>query len=205
MDVWDWLCGLRRWWWMLVAFPGLALTMSLWFAPTALLETTWRINVYSDDPELVNAPGYFDYIFLDDFEMLLRTDVLGDLIYMDLPSEVREFLSREQFGDMLSSERKANFVQITVSGTDAEVIRIVADTIDANLPDIANTYLLPPGYASGPLTINRLDEIDSPGLSQQPRIIFVCAITVATLLVSIAATGVAEWLRLSYRAKYSVR
>ena len=205
MDFWDWLKGLRTWWWMIIVFPLLAASISWIAAPEPQYESRWTVNIYFDDPERANNPAYFDFIFLDDFHLLMQTGALGDMTYLRLPDDVQATLSRDAFGKMVDSSRKAHFVEITVSGDDPEIVTVVAETIVANAEEVANFYLVPPTYRGGSATVNLLDPISAPELNEQARLTTVGSVTVATLLVSIAATGVAEWLRRSYRAKYSAR
>jgi hypothetical protein len=126
-------------------------------------------------------------------------------MYTRLPRGVQARLDRDEFGSMINSTRKARFVEITVTGDDPELIRTVANTINDNLVEVTNLYLVPPDYRFGPANINVLDPISEPALNTRDRLVTVGSVTVATLLASIAATGVAEWLRLSYRAKYAAR
>lgn len=205
MDFWDWLKSLRRWWWIIVLFPLLAAGISWVAAPEPKYETTWTVNIYFDDPALTNSPGYIDFVFLDDFHLLMQTGVLGDVMYLRLPEDTQARLTRDEFGQMVDSSRKAHFVEIVVSGDDPDIVRVVADTIDGNVTEIANHYLVPPTYRNGSATINTLDPITEPELNSRPMYTFIGAITGGTLLASVAATGVAEWLRLSYRAKYAER
>ena len=201
MDIWDWFRSLRRWWWMIVIFPILAAAISWVVAPEPEYESHWTVNIYFDEPTLTNSPGYIDFVFLDDLALLMETGVLGDVIYLRLPEETKLNLSREEFGDMVRSSRRAHFVEITVAGIDPAQVSTVSSTIDANLAEVANLYLVPPDYRFGAATINVLDPITEPALNTRDRLVTVGSITVATVLASIAATGVAEWLRLSYRAK----
>lgn len=205
MDIWDWFRGLRRWWWMIVVFPLLAAGISWLLAPEPQYESRWTVNIYFDEPSVTNSPAYIDFVLLDDFDLLMETGVLGDVMYTRLPEDVRAALTRGEFGDMVKSSRKARFVEITVAGDDPEIITQVANTINENLTEVTNLYLVPPDYRNGPATINVLDPISEPALNTRDRLVTVASITVATLLASIAATGVAEYLRLSYRAKYAVR
>lgn len=205
MDFWDWLKSLRTWWWIIIVFPLLAAAITWLAAPEPEYESRWTVNIYFDDPTLANNPGYIDFIFLDDLHLLMNTGVLGDVIYLRLPEEVQAQISRQEFGGMIDSARKAHFVEITISGDDPEIVRIVADTIDQNLQEVANHYLVPPTYRLGAATINVLDPITEPTLNEQDRLIMVGSVTVGTLLLSVAATGVAEWLRRSYSLKYSAR
>lgn len=205
MDIWDWFKSLRRWWWMIVVFPLIAAGISWVAAPEPKYESTWTVNIYFDDPQLTNNPGYIDFVFLDDFTLLMDTGVLGDVMYLRLPEQTQEAVTRYEFGDMFSSKRHAHFVEITVTGDDPELVKQVATTLDENLTEVANLYLIPPDYRFGPANINVLDPIPEPTLNTRDRLVTVGSITTATLLASIAATGVAEWLRLSYRAKNSAK
>lgn len=205
MDIWDWLRSLRRWWWMIVVFPALAAGISWLVAPEPRYESSWTVNIYFDDPSITNNPGYIDFVLLDDFDMLMRTGVLGDVMYTRLPEDVQSHLDRDEFGAMFHSSRKARFVEITVAGDDPALIKTVANTLNDNLTEVTNLYLVPPDYRFGPATVNVLDSINEPALNTRDRLVTVGSVTVATFLASIAATGVAEWLRLSYRAKYSAR
>ncbi len=205
MDIWDWLRGLRRWWWMIVVFPAIAAGITWLAAPEPRYESSWTLNIYFDEPSLTNSAGYVDFVLLDDFDLLMRTGVLGDVMYTRLPEDVRARLDRDEFGQMVHSSRKARFVEITVTGHDPDLIKAVATTINDNLTEVTNLYLVPPDYRYGPATVNVLDAVSEPVLNTRDRMVMVGAVTVATFLASIAATGVAEWLRLSYRAKYAER
>lgn len=203
MDIWDWIKGLRRWWWMIIVFPVLAAGVSWFAAPEPEYETRWTVNVLFGDPNFANSPTYFDFIFLDDFDLLVQSGVFGDILYLRSPEEVKTAITREEFGEMVSSSRKAHFVEIVVSGNDPEIIDSVADTIQANSEEVANQYLVPPTYNLGPAEINIVDERTEPAVNREPRLVVVGSVTVGVLLASIAATGVAEWMRMSYRAKYA--
>lgn len=205
MDIWDWIKSLKRWWWIIVLFPLLAAGFSWLTAPEPQYESRWTVNVLFDDPALANSPAYFDFIFLDDYHLLMRTGALGDMIYLRLPEDVQAQLSRDEFGQMVDSSRKAHFVEIVVSGDDPEIVSIVAETIEANSEEIANHYLVPPTYRLGAAKINTLDPINEPAINTGPRTVYVGSVTAGALIASVAATGVAEWLRMSYRAKYADR
>jgi hypothetical protein len=205
VDIWDWLRGLRRWWWMIIVFPVGVAAIAWVAAPEPRYESSWSLNIYFDDPSITNNPGYIDFVLLDDFDLLMRTGVLGDVMYTRLPEDVKARLHRDEFGAMFHSSRKARFVEITVVGDDPELIRTVANTLNDNLTEVTNLYLVPPDYRFGQATVNVLDPISDPALNTRDRLVTVGSVAVATLLASIAATGVAEWLRLSYREKYAAR
>ena len=205
MDFWDWLKSLRTWWWIIVVFPLLAASVTWLLAPEPEYESSWTFNAHLGDPERTNSPAYFDFVFLDDFAILLRSAVLGDIIYLELPEDVQAELTRQEFGDMFTSSRRATSVEVTVTGNDPDLVRIVATTVQENVEEVGNFYLIPPTYSAGPLKVNMLDPISEPTLNERDRLVTVGSVTVATLLVSVAATGVAEWLRRSYSAKYSAK
>lgn len=205
MDFWDWLNGLKRWWWMLIAIPAVAagVTWLLW--PQPQYQTSWTVNVTFADPELSNNPVYFDFVFLDDLDQLVKSSLLGDIIYLRLPEETQAQLTRDQFGEMVTSSRTAREVEITVNGDDPDLVLQVAQVIDANLEEVMNSYMVPADYVNGPGTINVLTPMTEPELSTRDRLLGVGAVTLAAFLVALAATGVAEWLQMSYRAKYAAR
>lgn len=205
MDFWDWIKGLRTWWWIIVVFPLLAASVTWLVTPEPEYEARWTVNIYFDEPTLTNSPAYIDFVFLDDLHLLMRTGALGDVMYLRLPEEVQAQLSRQEFGDMIDSSRKAHFVEIVISGDDPQNVVAVAETINENLEEVANSYLVPPAYRYGEATINVLDPVSDPVLNDRERLTTVGAVTVGTLLVSLAATGVAEWLRHSHSAKYAAR
>lgn len=205
MDLWDWLRGLKRWWWMLVLFPGLAAVTTWLLAPQPQYTTTWTVNILFDDPQYANNQNYFDFLLLDDLDSLMRSGALGDVMYLKLPEGTQTDISRQEFGDMIQSRRQGRSVAITIAGDDADVVQIVAETITANLENVANDYLLPVDNTRGPVTVNVLDEIPAPTLDTTTRLVTVGAVTFGTILLSLAATGVAEWLRMSYRAKNSAK
>lgn len=190
---------------MLVVFPGVAFGLTWVLAPEPKYESSWTVNIFFDNPELTNDPRYIDFVFLDDLHLLMRTGALGDVMYLRLPEEARAELSREQFGDMISSSRKAHFVEITVAGQSPDRVADVVEVIQQNLEEVANVYLVPADYRYGPATINILDPAGEPTLNTSQRVRLVAAVTLATFLVSLAATGVAEWLRMSYQAKYETK
>lgn len=205
MDIWDWFASLKRWWWMLIVFPVLAAAITWVASPKPLYESTWTINIFFDEPSLTNSPGYIDFVLLDDFDLLMRTGALGDVMYLRMPENVQQSVSREDFGEMFSSSRKANFVGLTVRADDPELVTTVANTLNDNLTEVTNLYLVPPDYRFGPANVNVLDPVSEPELNTRDRLVNVGAITLATLLVSLGATGVAEWLRLSRQAKYAAK
>lgn len=205
MDIWDWIKGLRTWWWMIVVFPLLAASITWIVTPEPQYETRWSVNIYFDDPDLASNPAYFDFILLDDLALLIESGTLGDMIYLRLPEDVQASLTRQEFGGMVDSARRARFVEITVSGDDQGLVSLVAESINTNLEEVTNFYLIPPTYRGGAATVNLMDPIQPPELNERSRLITVGSVTVSTAILSVAATGVAEWLRLSYRAKYSAR
>lgn len=190
---------------MLLVLPLLAAGISWLAAPEPLYESRWTVNIYFDDPMLTNNPAYIDFVLLDDLHLLMGTGVLGDVIYLRLPEDMQENLTRDQFGAMVDSSRKAHFVEIVISGDDPAMVSIVAEVMSDNLQEVTNHYLIPPTYRAGSATVNVLDPITEPAINTRPRNVFVGSITLGTFLASVAATGVAEWLRLSHRAKYGAR
>jgi hypothetical protein len=204
MDLWDYLKGLRRWWWLLIVMPLLAFGgASFLLIPAAKWEVRWEsVIVFNGDPNVANLSQYLDSVVLDDMAQLLESDVLGDRVYLNLPEAVTSRYSRSEVGAMFSTVRHARFVEFTVRADEADVATIVAETTQHTMPEAINLYLIPADFTRIPAHVSVTDMLSQPELQTTERMIKVGGITLAGLIVGFAASGVAEWLRLSYSAKY---
>jgi capsular polysaccharide biosynthesis protein len=207
MDVWSYLKGLRRWWWLLLLFPVVAFALAHFILiPPAKWTISWNSAiVFNGDPNAANSAVYLDYVLLDDMTHLLASDVLGDRVYANLPDDITSEYDRGEIGEMFSSYRHSRFVEITVSGDDPDVVRVVGETTREALPEAVNQYLTPPDFARIPAQISVTTLPSEPEQQTRERLIRVGGITLAGLALGFGAAGVAEWLRLSYRAKYGER
>jgi capsular polysaccharide biosynthesis protein len=207
MDLWMYLRALVRWWWLMLLVPLVAFALAfLVFFPSAPWQTTWTTLVtFEGNPQKASSFSYIDFIVLDDMEHLLQSDVLGDRVYMDLPEEITQRYTRDEIGNMYSSYRHARFVQIWVTGGDPEVLEAVARTTEAILPEAVNEYLVPPDNAKFPGMVQTMDEITAPVQLTMDRFLKIGAVTAAGGAAALCLVGAAEWLRLSYRAKYAAR
>jgi capsular polysaccharide biosynthesis protein len=207
MDLWTYLRALVRWWWLLLVVPLIAFALGFFvFFPSAPWQTSWTTLVtFEGHPQKANSFNYIDYIVLDDMEHLLHSDVLGDQIYMNLSAEITEQYTRDEIGEMFSSYRHARFVQIWVTGKDPAVLETVARTTEEILPDAVNQYLVPPDNADFPGMVETMEEITAPAKLTNDRFLKIGAVTAAGGAAALCLVGAAEWLSLSYRAKYGVR
>lgn len=207
MDLWDYLQGLRRWWWMLVVVPVLAFALaSFVLIPPAKWAVTWTSAIVFDgDPNVANHSAFLDYVLLDDMANLLRSEVLGDRVYLALPEEVTERYSREDVGAMFDAMRHARFVEITVAADDPEVAETVARVTRTEMPEAINLYLVPPDFTRIPAHVSVTTLPTDPELQTRDRMIAIGGITLAGAILGVTGAGVAEWLRLGYREKYGAR
>jgi capsular polysaccharide biosynthesis protein len=207
MDLWTYLRALVRWWWLLFLVPLIALALSFFvFFPSAPWQTSWTTLVtFEGNPQKASSFNFIDYIVLDDMEHLLKSDVLGDRVYMNLPEEITQRYTRDEIGDMYSSYRHARFVKIWVTGEDPEVLATVAKTTEAVLPEAVNEYLVPADNANFPGMVETMDEITAPVQLTKDRFLKIGAVTAAGGAAALGLVGAAEWLRLNYRAKYAAR
>lgn len=207
MDLWDYLKGLRRWWWLLIAVPALAFAFAhLLIFPAAKWEVRWEsVIVFNGDPNIANLSQYLDSVLLDDMGRLLESDVLGDLVYANLPEDVTSDYSRSDVGAMFSSVRRARFVEFIVTADDPDVATVVAETTQRTLPEAINLYLIPADFTRIPAHVSVTDMLTEPELQTRDRMIKVGGITLAGLITGFAAAGTAEWLRMSYSAKYGAK
>jgi len=207
MDLWDYVRGLRRWWWMLLVFPALAFALaSFILIPPANWEIGWdAVIVFNGDPAVANNANTLDSVVLDDMALLLESEVLGDRVYLDLPEDVTSRYSRSEVGEMFSAARHGRFVEITVAADDPDVATVVAETTENALPEAINRYLIPPDFTRIPAHVSVTSMLTEPELQTRDRMIRIGGITIAGAVAGVAATGMAEWLRMSYSAKYGAR
>lgn len=207
MDLWSYLAAMKRWWWILLGVPLIAFSLAFFlFFPSAPWQTTWTsVITFPGDPNKSSSFNYIDFIVLDDMEHLLHSDVLGDQVYMQLPPEMAERYTRGEIGDMFSTHRHARFVEIRVTGDDPEMVETLAKTTEAVLPEAVNQYLIPADNPNFPSRVETMDPITEPARLTKERYLKVGAVTAAGGALGLCLVGAAEWLRCSYRAKYSVR
>lgn len=207
MDLWTYLRAVARWWWLVLLVPTLAFLLAfVVFFPSAPWQTTWTTLVAFDgNPQKASSFAYIDFIVLDDMEHLLKSDVLGDRVYLSLPEKITDRYTRDEIGDMYSSYRHARFVQIWVTGDDPEVLETVARTTESLMPEAVNEFLVPPDNANFPGMVETMNEITEPVQLTRKRFKDIGAVTAAGAAAAFCLVGVAEWLRLSYLAKYEAR
>ena len=192
---------------MLVAVPLVAFLLSFFvFFPSAPWQVSWGSFItFAGNPGKASSFNYIDFIVLDDMEHLLHSDVLGDVVYLNLPEEVTTNYTREQVGSMFTSYRHARYVQIWVTGDDPQVVETVARVTENILPDAVNQYLIPADDANYPGKVETMNGLTAPMKLTLERYRKVGAVTAAGGAVALCMVGAAEWLRCSYRAKYGTR
>lgn len=203
MDLWTYLRSLLRWWWLALLAPVAAFLIGFFILfPSAPWQASWTVFMgFNDNPMRSNSFAYVDYVVLDDIGHLLESDVVGDLVYMNLPGDVTGEYSREQIGEMYSSYRHARFVDIRATGDDPEVVDIVARTTEGILAEAINDYLIPPDNPNYPGVVETMNPIGEPEQLTLDRLKNIGAVTLAGGALGLVLVGVAEWARLTYRAK----
>ena len=206
MDLWTYIRGLKRWWWLIIVFPIAAFGVASLALPAAKWTVTWDSAIVANgDPNAANRSASLDFVVLDDMSHLLASDVLGDRVYLQLPENITREYSRAEVGKMFDSFRHARFVEITVSADDPDVARTVAEVTRNALPEAINLYLIPPDFSRIPVQVSVTSFPREPELQTRDRMIKVGGVTIAGVAAGFGAAGVAEWLRLSYREKYGAR
>ena len=207
MDLWTYLRALVRWWWMLIGVPIVAFVLAFFVLfPTAPWQSTWTtLMTFEGNPAKANSFVYADFIVLDDLERLIRTDVVGDLLYMRLPDEITSRYTRDDVGDMFRTYRHARYVQTWVTGDDPDVVKTLASTMEALLPEAVNEYLIPADSTAYPGKVETMDRITEPTRMTRDRWLRIGAVTGAGVIAGFCLVGAAEWLRMSYRAKYGAK
>lgn len=207
MDLWTYLKSFARWWWIVLVVPAATFAVAVFLLfPSAPWQASWNTFIgFNDNPARANSYVYVDFIVLDDIEHLIQSDVAGDLLYLRLPEDITTEYSREEIGEMFSSYRHARFVEIFVTGDDANVVDVVAQTMEEILPEVVNQYLVPPDLPNTPGVVETMDELQPAEQLTNERWLNVAAVTGASIALALCLVGIAEWLRLSYRAKYGER
>gem|GEM_PF-3454528 len=207
MDIWMYLKSIRRWWWLLLAPPVIAFGfVTFVLFPSAPWQVTWTsVVTFAGNPDKASSFNYADFVVLDDMAHLLESDVIGDLVYLNLPESITDEYSRTDVGDMFSAYRNSRFVQIWVTGDNPAVLEQVAKTTEAVLPDAVNQYLIPADDANYPGKVETVDQITPPKQLTLDRWMKIGALTAAGGGLGLILVGVAEWLRLAHQAKYGAR
>lgn len=201
------LKSMRRWWWLLLAPPVIAFGLAVFVVfPSAPWQTTWTTLVtFAGNPDKASSFNYADFVILDDMAHLLESDVIGDLVYLNLPESITDDYSRADIGDMFATYRNSRFVQIWVTGDDPAVLEQVAKTTEAILPETVNQYLIPADDVNYPGKVETMDQITPPKQLNLDRWTKIGALTAAGGGLGLILVGAAEWLRLSHQAKYGAR
>lgn len=207
MDLWTYLRALVRWWWLLLGVPLIAFALAFFVLfPSAPWQSTWTTLItFEGNPSKASSYVYADYIVLDDMEQLIHTDVIGDLLYLRLPESITSEYSRDEIGEMFTTYRHARFVQTWVTADDPELVKTLATTMEALLPEAVNEYLIPADSTSYPGKVETMDEITEPARQTMERWRNIGAVTGAGLVGGACLVGAAEWMRISYREKYGER
>lgn len=207
MDIWDYLTSLRRWWWIPIGLPIIAFALAwLVLFPTAPWQSSWTTLItFSPQPARANSDQYIDFILLDDMQLLLKTGAMGDLVYANLPEDVRSELTRSELGDMFSSYRHARFVEIFVTGDDPETVKQVAATTNEVMPEIVRDYLIPANNPDIPGTVDTLTPVSEPTQLTKERYVRIAAVTIGAFLIAMCIAGIAEWMRRLHVLKYGSR
>lgn len=207
MDIWTYVNALRRLWWLAVAAPLGAFLLGFFILfPSAPWQSTWStLMTFEGNPSKANSFVYADFVVLDDLQRLIRTDVIGDLLYLRLPEDITSRYSREEVGEMFSTYRHARYVQTWVTGSDPEVVQTLAREMEALLPEAVNEYLIPADSTAYPGKVETMDYITEPERQTRERWLKVGAVTGAGAVAGLCLVGAVEWLGMSYRAKYGAR
>ena len=118
MDLWTYLRGLKRWWWLVIVIPVAAFALASVVVPPAKWTVTWTSAiVMNGDPNAANRASVLEYVLLDDMTHLLHSDVLGDLVYLQLPDSITSDYSRSDVGEM--------FVYVMMKPFSHKIIKLI--------------------------------------------------------------------------------
>jgi hypothetical protein len=201
MDLWTYLKALRRWWWLVLGIPAIALIASFVLLPAAQWETEFKAMIlFPNHPDYTGSAGRQDSVIIDDMATLFVSDVFLDDVHDALPADSRESLPPSEISTMLSAVRYSRAVTVTVKGESPEDVTVVAETVQTVMPEAVNAHLLVP--ENPPATMDVIDYVGEPVQQTTQRILTVAVITATAGVAALCLVAVIESLRLSYRAKY---
>jgi len=204
MDVWTYLGALRRWWWLALGIPAVALILAALLVPAAPWQSEFRAFVVMDsEPDNSANPFFGESIILDDTAMLVDSEVMIDHVHGTLPSEMQASVSTDDIARMVSAVRYSRAVTVTASGDSPEEVKAVAEAMASYLPDAVNTYLVPPKLREADVRL--IDPVSEPVKQTRERMVTIGSITASAAIGGLCVVALAEGLRRSYRAKYGVR
>jgi hypothetical protein len=204
MDLWSYLGALRRWWWLALGVPAVALIAAVLLVPAAEWQTEFRAFVVMDsEPDNTANPFFGESIILDDIAILVDSTAMVDHVHATLPTEMQASVSAEEIADMLSAVRYSRAVTVTAGGDSAAEVMVVAESVAAYLPEAVNAYLVPPKFKEAEVRL--IDPVQEPVKQTRQRLITIGAITAAAVIGGLCAVALAEGLRQGYRAKYGSR
>jgi uncharacterized protein involved in exopolysaccharide biosynthesis len=204
MDLWTYLGALRRWWWLALGVPAIALVLAVLLLPPAPWQTQFSaIIVFPGNPQKSAGATYPASILLDDLAAVLRSDSVAESVHTKLPAEMQAEVSARDIADMVSASRYSREAHVIIRGDSPEQVTAVAKGMQAVLPEAVDAYHLVPEDENA--TVTMLDRIAEPTKPTRERLLVIAAITAAAVAAILCVIALIETLRLSYRAKYGSR
>jgi hypothetical protein len=200
MDLWSYVNAVRRWWWLALGIPAIALITAFLLVP-APWQTEFRaMVVFPGHPDYSGSQGRVEAIVLDDVAVLLGSGAFIKDLHATLPPDMKASLDNADLSGMLSATRYSRAVTVTISGELPEEIAAVAQGVERVLPDAINAYLVPP--ETDPATVEIIDGVHEPEQQTRQRLLTIGTITVVAAIAALCLIAMIESLRQSYRAKY---
>ena len=195
MDFFRFLTALRRWWWLVVALPVLALVGSLILTPKQPYTTTFRATVLiPGDTEDTGSAERPELMILDDLPSLIGSQVYADTTLKQMKADGSAgSLTVADVQGTLSGSRYSRVLTVTVSSNDPATARAVAAGAAKVLPSEVNTYLVADG--TKPAKVQLIDAPGQPARGETRRLLQIVVQTFVALCVAVAIVVLVEGVR----------
>lgn len=195
MDFVRFLTALRRWWWLVVALPVLALAGSLILTPKQPYTTSFRATVLiPGDTEDTGSAERPELMILDDLPSLIGSQVYADATLKQMKADgYTGPLTVADVQGTLSGTRYSRVLTVTVSSNDPATVSAVAAGAAKILPGEVNTYLVADG--TKPAKVQLIDAPGQPARGETRRLLQIAVQTFVAFCVAIAIVVLVEGVR----------
>lgn len=195
MDFIRFLTVLRRWWWVVLGLPLVALIGSVFLTPSQPYTTTFRATVLiPGDTEDTGSAERPELMVLDDLPSLIGSQVFADATLKQMKADgYAGSLTIADVQHAMSGSRYSRVLTVTVSSNDPGTVRSVAAGAAKALPGEINAYLVADG--TKPAKVQLIDAPGEPARGQARRLLQIVVQTFVAFCGAVAIVAVVEGIR----------
>lgn len=195
MDLFRFLAALRRWWWLVLGLPLLALILSLVLTPKQPYATTFKVTVLiPGDTEDTGSAERPELMVLDDLPSLIGSEVFANATLQQMKTAgYTGPLDAAAVQETLSGSRYSRVLTVTIASDDPAATRTIAAAASKVLSGEVNRYLVADG--TKPATVQLIDPPGDPARGETRRYLQIIVQTFAAFCVGIAIVVLVEGVR----------